>query len=441
MGQNRHSPFSLKEEDSDNSVPINFPGFRAQLPGRSRWIYPDTRSSTSRTESDGDDDDESIHALEAPLPEIQSSDPDNSGPLETLEIMIHEQDWLFLKTRPLPTTKDGLNDWTDEWLDAYWEGLRLGITRCVKEGGRLASIDFLTAIRDRDATYDGFCSLYIPLLERGEKLDELRFETIVLWEFQCLWLLLNKAPNQDLEFLKTVKECVCPFKNHQEWDECFYLNEQIRPAKWRPNPGIMGRIKRQAKGNLVLADFIERHREGKPTPIKIDYADHDPRQIHAIFPLALESDMWRYKRIQRSFVMLQRSTYHICNQIGRFRNFAYVYSYLPENRLNSIGPRTECLPVFGVGEIEIQATTPDAKENDCVIRLHNVRYCPWAPCNVISISRCESSGVHWDKSTQMLYQKKNGMREDIAKVEEHFGFSMLEYKPIDSEGNSGETDT
>jgi hypothetical protein len=179
---------------------------------------------------------------------MQSSDPYNSGPSETLEIMRHEQDWLFLKTQPLPTTEDGLNDWMDEWTDAYWEGLRLGITRCVKEGARLASIDFLTAIRDRDATYDGFCSLYIPLLERGEKLDELRFETIVLQEFGCLWHLLNKAPNQDLEFLKPVKKVCVSIQESSGMGRMLLFKRKNQTCKMETEPRHHGTNQTTSKG-------------------------------------------------------------------------------------------------------------------------------------------------------------------------------------------------
>lgn len=222
---------------------------------------------------------------------------------------------------------------------------------------------------------------------------------------------------------------MCSFNSHEKWSECFYLNEQIRPKRWRPNRAIMDEIKQEAQKDDVLASFIKRHRKGLPTPREIEDKNFDPRQIHAIFPIALKDDAWKLEKIRKSFLMLH-STYHICGDYERFLNFVPVYSYLPENTLNSIGPDIESLKVYGIGDVDIQATAPDGKKKGRRIRLFNVRYCPLAPCNAISIEKCEASGIHWDKSTQILYEKKDGMRKDIAMVEKHFGFSTLEYKPF-----------
>jgi hypothetical protein len=341
----------------------------------------------------------------------------------------HEVNWRSLKMHGIPSREDDLDDWAKDWSDAYIVSLWFMLPHSrIKEKSYLATFDLLGAIRTGGGPYDKFCSLYMPFLERREGLDEFNFH-FILWKFKRLLRLLNKDLDSDSGYLQRRRNCVCSFNNHEKWSECFYLNEQIRPKRWRPNRIIMDEINQQAQTDEVLASFIERHKKGRPTPSEIEDKNFDPHQIHAIFPIALKADSWKLEKIQNSFLILH-TTYHICRKYKRFRSFVPVYPHLPENQLNFIGPDIDSLDVYGIGDVDIQATTADGKKKGRRIRLFNVRYCPMAPCNAISIPKCEASGVHWDKLTQILYEERDGMRKDIAKVEEHFGFSTLEYNPF-----------
>ncbi|KUL87186.1 hypothetical protein ZTR_05599 [Talaromyces verruculosus] len=376
------------------------------------------------TENSDDDINEDDERAELPIEEMMTLMNDHKKRYFA-EKRRHDRDWRNLKMDGIPTDEDDLDAWVEDWKNLYIESLYFCMfPRCsVKEKKDQTTFDLLEAIFRGGAPYDKFCSLYTPFLNRREGLDEFNFR-FILGKFQYLWHLLNKDTDSDSE-----RRCVCPFNNHDKGSDCFYLNEQIRPKNWKPNRRIMDKLKRQAQNDKVLASFIERHKKGQPKPREIEDKNFDPHQIHAIFPITLEDDSWKLRKIRNSFLMLD-TAYHICRDYERFHNFVPVYPYLPENKLNSIGPNIETLNVDGIGDVVIQATTVDGKKKGRRITLFNVRYCPMAPCNAISIPRCESSNIHWDKRTQILYEEKDGMRTDIAKIEKHFGFNTLEYKPF-----------
>lgn len=94
-------------------------------------------------------------------------------------------------------------------------------------------------------------------------------------------------------------------------------------------------------------------------------------------------------------------------------------------------PFKTTIGIHGVGRVKVKATTPDGVEKGVHIELHEVKYCPEAPWNAISIDLFNSWRYYFDEVKLMFYYITNKERKYFAKVEERFGRRMLEYNLVE----------
>lgn len=177
MEQDRRSP-SSEGNDTDGFVSINSM-HRGKL---SEWLsesHLDIWSSISGTAISGEDDIGSVPSQEeAPLPEIQPIDLDHNNFLERYR---HENKWFELKNKPIPSTRPELDEWVEEWANAYDEGFRLEIPRFFSDGSRMAILDLMAAFKLQDAeTYENsFLKEYTVSVEESDILEEFSWDHIL----------------------------------------------------------------------------------------------------------------------------------------------------------------------------------------------------------------------------------------------------------------------
>jgi hypothetical protein len=540
MEQDRRSP-SSEGNDTDGLQD-------GGLPERLRELYLDVGSFTSGTAVSGEDDDGSISSQEAPLPKTQPIDPNHNNFLERYR---HENKWFELKNKPIPSTRPELDEWVEEWANAYDEGFRLEIPRFFSDGSRMAILDLMAAFKLQDAeTYEiSFLKEYTVSVEESDVSEEFGFDHIlgritkfwpevkknakvdgekndraksdvlakratrlerrkiyydwialkdsdipstrrdlktwldrwrriyyravdvnfpyfiyheslnpkadfvhcfdnkpewvsfrdicsyglysnhpkdsfdaILARFQYEWLQRQEAEEEKLK-------CVCGLKNHQKWSECYYLNELIRPEGWIPKSMFMTQIDEKAQNDKKLKKFIQNHKKKQlpPPPPKQEEPkkDEDEEQqeenqgpIRVGFPDFKGTAMENNEKMKTSFFVLNNTPYHICNDRKRFTNFKQRDPTLLQNTIHCTDPVGTIIGIHGVGEVKIQVTAPDGKEEGYSLRLLNVKYCPLAPCNAVSTQRFNTRRLYLDKEKLVLYCiKKDNERKDFAKLD------------------------
>lgn len=560
MDQDSRSP-SSEGKDTDSFASLN-PKADAGLSEKLREMHLDTGSSTSAsgTATNGENDNGSI-----PSQEGASIVPDGSNFLERYR---HENKWFALKNKPIPSTRPEIDEWADEWLESYHEGIQLEIPRFINDGSRMAILDFLAAVELQDAETFGEsflkeCRVKVEQSEMSKKFkfDFILHATMVTWpetkevlriskadgldgtddataadpkeqeekkkynavdmylfrrdwygllfgniptkksvmdswieqwrlmyqrgvglnipafidndaeeakyafiyrvqyepgysDFfeECLYDLLSGPFFKATSFIgilcrfettwnrrrKTAEKaaaeeeekrrCVCGLKNHQKWTECYYLNERIRPEGWIPWSKYMARIDELAQTDKKLRKFIQNHKL-KPLYLKEIKEQHDPNVLHVSFPniLADLGEIETFSQYRDSFLLLHDTLYHICNDRDRFMDFTFLDPSRPENVLNYCGPQLNTMAVHGVGTVKIRITTPEGKSKGRSLIVHDVKYCPDAPCSGLSAQRAMQSGMYWDRPTDTLYVQEDGERKNFAKVVKRDNYPVLEY--------------
>lgn len=171
--QDRRSPSSEADDTTDDSVSGD-PIQREGLPEKLQTLKLDTGSSTSGIVTSGADDNASV-----PSPEGPSADPNYNK--NFLERYRHENKWLELKDKPIPSTESERGEWADEWCKAYQEGIRLGIPRFVNDGSRMAILDLMAALKIQNSEYFEISSFnrYTISVEKNDISADLDFEKLI----------------------------------------------------------------------------------------------------------------------------------------------------------------------------------------------------------------------------------------------------------------------
>jgi hypothetical protein len=356
----------------------------------------------------------------------------------SMEINWIEHQWTVLRFSDIPSTRHELDEWLGRWKRVFDRAVELKIPHFTNDNSKKAIYDFYEPF-DWEPGWLAFhdsCWLNVERASQAIPFDA------VLARFKREWERKKEATEKKEEEEEARKEqeiCVCGMTRHTKWKECFYLNETIRPADWKPRKKVMARIGEQAQNDKKLKNFIRNHRKKQlpPPPPKQEGPKEEEEQddsqepIHVLFPIHTELDLQDNVKTKTSFFLLSNTPVHICNDRSRFTTFKQCDPTLPQNKIHSMDKLDTALGIHGVGEVIVKGTAPDGREKAVTFRLGNVKYCPQAPCNAVSIARFKTKGIHFHARTDMLYVIKDGERMDAAKVEFRHNRFMLEYNPVE----------
>jgi len=327
-----------------------------------------------------------------------------------------------------PSNRQGAEAWVDDYLKMYAQAKEARIAEVV-DGAR-AYRDFLQAIEKLAPT---FAQVYQVLVDDVTDYDQKLKAVIVKFRHHVRLEETKKGKGlathsafatsgqQSTTFRgeeTPVPQCICGYTHW--FSDCYYLNENKRPAGWKPNASVQQKVdnamkdeRKQKQVEKSLARTKRRKdRDSTPsTPTQEadvgSFAVQSSSQ-YGVFPTALEEDfqtgIFTSKSastylLHSSWILDHGSGVHVANKSMADRFEKHLDCTDGSTVMSGNGP----LPIKAYGQIRITTKTPKGKG---VVTLTKVCYVPDFMVNVVAGSILADKGLHFD--TQHSHLHRNG---------------------------------
>lgn len=330
------------------------------------------------------------------------------------------KDWTSLKTGP--AGKRQFNAWIKDWIETYNRARQHKIPG-IGLDDKHAMMDFMLAIQ---STHETFYSTWFEAVfnDREKSFIELitKFEDFTKSERGGSAYATfggNKTDSNESNQDNSNKERLCPCGQpktiHSRWEECEYLNEQIRQDNWTADPTIIEKITEKATSWKGLKSFIDQHKKQRRLPVTVNTVF---RTIRGTNPLI------------NSVIHDSGATESISNDISRMEDF------VPERiRIRGFGGSVWAK---GRGTMIVWAKAPGDKEKSQELRIRNALYCPDGPVSLISGKALNRNGIFKDEEKNVLYSRKGRYRV-IAKLQSINDQAVIEYNSLNQMNRSSKS--
>ncbi|KUL83009.1 hypothetical protein ZTR_09315 [Talaromyces verruculosus] len=317
--------------------------------------------------------------------------------------------WTWLKTGP--DGKRQLNAWIKDWIETYNRARQYKIPG-IGTHEKYAMMQFMLAIQQ---LYDGFYCTWYEAVYNGRETSfvELitKFEDFTKSERGRSTYATSRNNNDSNELNRdnSKKDRLCPCGQpktiHPRWEECEYLNEQIRQDDWTADPTIIEKVTEEATSWKRLKSFIDQHKKQERVPVT----------VNTVFRAMLGTDP-----LINSVIHGGGATESISNDRSRMEDF------VPERiQIRGFGGS---IWAEGRGTMVVWATAPGDKEKSQKLRIRNALYCPNSPISLISGKALNRNGIFKNEVKNVLYTRKGGYRA-IAKLRSINDQAVIEYNP------------
>src|ERR1700722_10858273 len=246
------------------------------------------------------------------------------------------------------------------------------------------------------------------------------------------------SPNPvNAQFNKADRECLCGEKH--TLSQCYYINESIRPTRWKPKyetvKKVEDKIKNGSQGLKIRVSTIRKKAKdiiAKRSNTNLDKAstpqdtsasnytaNTDDTVYHSattILPAAM-SNQNSDSPLRDSVIVDPASHVHVGNNKDRFESIEPCHEELLTGNHRTT--------ILGYGKMHVQLNTDGRKE---VLRAY-AAYVPGFHTNLISAKILkEKLDVCFDQRSEEL--QKGPQRECFAKLQYKLGMYCIEYNPV-----------
>ncbi|EKG08999.1 Integrase catalytic core, partial [Macrophomina phaseolina MS6] len=349
----------------------------------------------------------------------------------TDEARLLELETRFQELKKGPGSQD-ISKWIQSWQETYTKAKAVNLPEVTSSTRPVR--DFALSIRDVDAWTS---KEILHRLQKGEQLDF--FETIN--QFHQMYKVENlrkpaKSPKHsafNASFKGKDQEpppCLCGQREY--YSSCNYLNPDIRPAGWQPDPETQKKIdqqlkspKRRAKVEKAIANWRTYKSKENKNATQESRIKEDSQQPEGVVLAAVTAQAYSatfMNPLHASWILDSGSDTHICNSSMKDR-FNPETSAKPTDTIQC-GNSTVQIQSFG--QATINTNTP---KGTSFIKLTKVTYVPSYMANLVSLSALEEKGVFFDHRQQRL--ERDGVT--ICNVQRINGLYYLEFNPTSQE--------
>jgi hypothetical protein len=318
--------------------------------------------------------------------------------------------WTSLKTGP--AGKSQLNAWIKDWIETYNRARQYKIPG-IGTDEKYAMMEFMLAIQQShevfystwyEAVYNDRETSYVELITKFED-----FTKSERGGSAYATIGSNKTDSNESNRNNSNRDKLCPCGQpktiHPRWEECEYLNEQIRQDNWTADPTIIEKVAEEATSWKGLKSFIDQHKKQKRPPVTVNTVFRDRRGTNSLI---------------NSVIHDSGATESISNDLSRMEDF------VPERiQIRGFGGS---IWAEGRGTMVVWAMAPGDKEKSQELRIRNALYCPDGPISLISGRALNRNGIFKNEEKNVLYTRKGGYRA-IAKLQSINDQAVIEYNP------------
>ncbi len=241
---------------------------------------------------------------------------------------------------------------------------------------------------------------------------------------------------------KPRQACLC---GEFHWfNQCFYLNEAVRPKGWLPkkklseaiakeiasSPGLKARIAKNIENNKK---YMEKNRTEQKGVFQADSDESETETGFTVTQLFENLNMSvisqgamasseTYK-LRKSTILDSGATLHVCNDRTRMRNVR------PAGRNDRIAAGSDILQIEAFGDMDIQAPCKSKPGKVRVITLLNCALVSGFQTNVASLRKFSKKNMSWDQKS-LLYMSA-GKQKVLCETPFIHNQWVLEYVQID----------
>ena len=304
--------------------------------------------------------------------------------------------------------KEKIESWVRRWESTYQEAKQVRLPEVLEER---PLVDFLTALRAYNEAYASAALLFLrKQLAKGEIpsmesiIEEFRHEATRLAP-------LNRATDTHSAFATDQKgntykdspstsrarsprpkpDCMCGSQHY--YNECPYLNEELRPSNWKADSAIQKKVT-EAMRDRGTKERVERsilrskefRSKQKETNVHATNYCAAHTTYHSAYSSHSTESSKHSKPLYRSWILDGASDIHVINHREGFTS-------------EKAGKPGECLgggkdsyPIEEFGTASVNLRTPSGGR---VLTLLNVAYVPGFNTNIVSQDRLAKAGIHY----------------------------------------------
>lgn len=214
--------------------------------------------------------------------------------------------------------------------------------------------------------------------------------------------------------------CICGSKHW--FSECNYLNEERRPANWKPNEDIQKKVndamkddnkRKQVERNIAKTKELKEKKaaEKVKTSTSASASTDDDTGVFTSYEGAFASQSSSYI-LQSSWILDHGAGTHVANDTMKHRFIKEKDCTNGATIMSGHGP----LPIAAYGRIVIDVQKPSGKGTMTLI---NVAYVPNFMVNIVSGIILADKGLHFDTQHRHLYRNAVPIVL-VARVESHY---------------------
>ena len=241
----------------------------------------------------------------------------------------------------------------------------------------------------------------------------------------------------------------CPCGAKHRYSQCWYINENQRPADWTPNQHKFQTVQEAATRNTRIRQLMQTNRVTSPSAASTDEDNLEvfggvalPCNAHISQPMQTTRDTSpsgtdadilevfggtalgsnaNFHPLQQSCLLDTGASNNIFNALVCFTTYDAYPQPVP---LTGVSGRTF---IYGAGLARLTITDPITHRTRDIL-LQNVQYVPDSSANLVSFQQLNrKSGVQWDSEAGFLYHRSStGDRVPLAIISEHHGEYLLE---------------
>ena len=223
----------------------------------------------------------------------------------------------------------------------------------------------------------------------------------------------------------------CPCGKKHFYNECFYLNPDVRPDGWRPNNQVKRRLdemyKNDSQFKARIDSALENYKRRKNSTNSnaessnrndSNAADSSSSSTPSRFAnfatryhIAVADSQSEEVDLSRCWTLDNASDVHLINHR---QGFTKTRDAEPGETLMG-GKETYNIEAFGTAEVEV-----DTPMGFGTVMLHEVALVPGFLSNLVSLKRLMKKGVHWNSEDPFVLRKNSRTFIHLKAVGDHF---------------------